>query len=478
VRDRLGLQPALQLQRAAGNRAVGEALELSQGGEAAEREANRMADRVVQRSPSSGEAAKAAPAARGGVRPPEVLTGSVQSAGQPMDPATRARMEAAFHTDFSRVRVHTGERAAHEAKGVGAAAFTIGRDMGFAARRYQPGTTEGGRLLAHELTHVVQQSSTGPTLQCAPDKKSKKPAKAVERKAKQPAKAGEKQAVDLGLPWTHGDYSLFEESSSGIRFLVGIAGTEEATIRAAIPAIGKRIADDNKLVKDPAQQVLTCIIAVPTTTRFAHWQGTPVLMLEPKDVNLATAAHEMGHAVFHYLKGRAASKEKDAGGAGNFRLMIGDIYARLSTTKEYTFQEKTIPAGLWIADPSQVSPGSPSEHPWQDPDEFFASAKAAFQVDRKGFEASIARFTKHDPAVAQPAKELMALLEQFLGKTRLPAKPSLSKERTATAKSELEREKGVSKVEETIMPNTALDWLLRPESRPQKSKPRPSLERP
>ena len=59
--------------------------------------------------------------------------------------------------DFSRVRVHTDARAAESAQAVGALAYTVGRDVIFGAGRYAPQTASGRELLAHELTHVVQQ---------------------------------------------------------------------------------------------------------------------------------------------------------------------------------------------------------------------------------------------------------------------------------------------------------------------------------
>jgi hypothetical protein len=77
--------------------------------------------------------------------------------GRPLDDATRAAMEPRFGHDFSKVRVHTDHDAAGAAKAQSAAAYTSGVDIGFAAGRYQPGTTAGQRLIAHELAHVVQQ---------------------------------------------------------------------------------------------------------------------------------------------------------------------------------------------------------------------------------------------------------------------------------------------------------------------------------
>jgi Domain of unknown function (DUF4157) len=81
----------------------------------------------------------------------------VQTPGQPLSPETRAFMEPRFAHDFSKVRVHTDAKAAESAQAVHAAAYTIGPDIAFGAEQHAPGTREGRRLLAHELTHVVQQ---------------------------------------------------------------------------------------------------------------------------------------------------------------------------------------------------------------------------------------------------------------------------------------------------------------------------------
>ena len=68
-------------------------------------------------------------------------------------------MEPRFGYDFSRVRVHTGARAAESAQAVQARAYTLGRDVVFASGEYAPATPRGQRLLAHELTHVAQQGA-------------------------------------------------------------------------------------------------------------------------------------------------------------------------------------------------------------------------------------------------------------------------------------------------------------------------------
>ncbi|MGH9508475.1 MAG: eCIS core domain-containing protein [Terriglobales bacterium] len=79
------------------------------------------------------------------------------SPGQPLDPATRAFFEPRFGHDFSHVRVHTDAHAADSARAVNALAYTVGRNIAFGAGQYLPTTSVGKHLLAHELTHVVQQ---------------------------------------------------------------------------------------------------------------------------------------------------------------------------------------------------------------------------------------------------------------------------------------------------------------------------------
>ncbi|MEW6732881.1 MAG: DUF4157 domain-containing protein [Acidobacteriota bacterium] len=90
---------------------------------------------------------------------PPIVNDVLGSSGQSLDTATRTFMETRFGHDFSQVRVHADAKAAESAKAVSALAYTVGKDLVFAADKYSPETTEGRKLLAHELTHVVQQNS-------------------------------------------------------------------------------------------------------------------------------------------------------------------------------------------------------------------------------------------------------------------------------------------------------------------------------
>jgi hypothetical protein len=93
--------------------------------------------------------------------------------GQPLGPAERAFFEPRFGRDFGHIRIHAGGKAAESAGSVEALAYTSGRDIVFGEAQFAPGTDAGRRLLAHELTHVIQQGdgrSAGPKLQraCGP----------------------------------------------------------------------------------------------------------------------------------------------------------------------------------------------------------------------------------------------------------------------------------------------------------------------
>ncbi len=102
----------------------------------------------------------------GPARIPATVAAVLRTPGQALDPSTRAGMEERFGHDFGQVRVHTDAEAARSAQAIHAQAYTLGRHVVMGQGRYQPHTASGMRLLAHELTHVVQQGNpatdTGP----------------------------------------------------------------------------------------------------------------------------------------------------------------------------------------------------------------------------------------------------------------------------------------------------------------------------
>ncbi len=113
--------------------------------------AEREADAVARAAPGQPARIEAAPArATPAVAWP-------RSGGSALDAGVRADLEARVGVDLSSTRIHHDRGTAAFAAGIGARAFTLGNDIGFAAGAYQPGSSEGHALLAHEATHVAQQ---------------------------------------------------------------------------------------------------------------------------------------------------------------------------------------------------------------------------------------------------------------------------------------------------------------------------------
>jgi hypothetical protein len=147
-------------------------LAVSQPGDVYEQEADQVADQVMRNSKPEpaliderGEAnislARKPSTASGGTAAVSETSSQVHpvlsSEGQPLDAETQAFMEPRFGHDFSKVRIHADERAAESARSLNALAYTVGQDIVFGEGQYAPGTSVGKRLLAHELTHTLQQ---------------------------------------------------------------------------------------------------------------------------------------------------------------------------------------------------------------------------------------------------------------------------------------------------------------------------------
>lgn len=134
--------PVLQRKCACGN-------EAGTGGECAECQKKKQELQRKHHEPARGGAEKQSI--------PPIVDEVLGSTGQPLEEATRDFMEPRFGHDFSQVRVHTDARAAESAEAVNAEAYTVGHNVVFAPGQYQPGSEAGNAVLAHELSHVVQQ---------------------------------------------------------------------------------------------------------------------------------------------------------------------------------------------------------------------------------------------------------------------------------------------------------------------------------
>lgn len=141
------------------------AVPVSRTSDPAEREAERVSRRIIAMpsaavTPQARRLASAVPATTS--IPAALGVGS--SVGQPLPRRLRRDMEPRFQADFSNVRVHTGDQAARASRRLNAAAFTSGRDVFFARGGFQPDAPAGRQLIAHELTHTIQQGASAQTV--------------------------------------------------------------------------------------------------------------------------------------------------------------------------------------------------------------------------------------------------------------------------------------------------------------------------
>jgi hypothetical protein len=206
-------RPLHQLRGALGNQAFGRViqakLQISQPGDEYEREADRVADQVmrtpdatlaepvagdapppisrlqrkceqceeeVQRQPMEEEEeeetlqAKETPGRTPNATPDaQAQIDGLRGGGQPLPSAVRAFFEPRFGHDFSQVRIHTDDQASASTRSVQALAYTVGRDVVFGPGQYAPDTSWGQRLIAHELTHTVQQGTATPLARARSD---------------------------------------------------------------------------------------------------------------------------------------------------------------------------------------------------------------------------------------------------------------------------------------------------------------------
>jgi hypothetical protein len=130
-----------------------------------EKEADRVAEQVIDAEvPTLKNQKVSSGGSTASVAAPPIVQEVISSPGHPLGAGTRQFMESRFGHDFSQVRLHTDARAAESAKVVNALAYTVGQNVVFAAGRHTP-EADGQRLLAHELTHVVQQGQGKPSVQ-------------------------------------------------------------------------------------------------------------------------------------------------------------------------------------------------------------------------------------------------------------------------------------------------------------------------
>jgi hypothetical protein len=252
-------------------------------------------------------------------------------------------------------------------------------------------------------------------------------------------------------------------------------GDKEKQIRANLVAMTNQITTMNALMADPAYAVQQLLIWTGATSGFRIVLGAPAIYVDSKyavsnDVEAVT--HEMGHAIL-YSYSQASTKQSSTQKGPplqNVVQKLAELYLQLKDTKQETFGslgvasdtlKKTDPVslGLFMVDPSNWAGSKETEHPWDNFDEFFASAFAGFLINRKGLESSIAKFARKDARITALGKELIALLEVF--KTKKYPEKGYSLTDKSKAESEIQRAGGPPQI--VKKPKDGKETLVYPE---------------
>jgi hypothetical protein len=203
--------------------------------------------------------------------------------------------------DFSGVRIHADARAIESARAMNALAYTVGRDIVFGAGQYAPETEAGRRLIAHELTHVVQQSNAGTArgqpLQRQPDETSTKetpPTQTPSAKAP-PRKTLKSEGVDLNDPVAGGTAAIIDTVLARNQKLAPYIGARIKGLKIAEK--GKFVHETNDVNFDNAYRDaydLSSGDTVPKSTKGFLNTKKSEIHLRP-DALFGTALHEAVH---------------------------------------------------------------------------------------------------------------------------------------------------------------------------------------
>jgi len=237
-------------------------LEVSSPDDPAEREAEAVAEAVVEMDEAPAGTAETEPDEAGTHRERDVglvrtvpvsqspaggtvsaerestVRDAVQGGGKPLPAETRSTFEAKMGTDFSDVQVHTGPKADEAATAINAKAYTIGSDIAFADGNYNPESNTGKTLLAHELTHVAQQTTTD------------QPRGRIQREPSQAEQEGESQEGESQEGESDGALTELREALQ--EGFLGIGGADSEQVFEIIrnASRSERMAINNAIVLD------------------------------------------------------------------------------------------------------------------------------------------------------------------------------------------------------------------------------------
>lgn len=313
--------------------------------------------------------------------------GSLNSSGQPLSESSRQFFEPKFGYDFSNVKLHTDSVAAKSAQSINALAYTAGNNIVFNSGQYSPDSDNGKKLMAHELTHVVQQSGGAKSIQKAPATKSSETNESkTETITNAPASAA---SWNKTITWNSKFQIVYDLTSNRITIVSRLFSTASDTLKAgwksAIESVwGKGqfnlevwqgcepkvlpIDVDIQWVTDAAKAHYTIIANDPGTsangvagvggtTGMTHW-GTS---------SAADVPHEYGHMLgnpeeyfttngvdYTYGGTKSGVRDRNAGIMNNpseapFPKHYESVKTGFATMMQYQLSRlRVVPAGVYI----------------------------------------------------------------------------------------------------------------------------------
>jgi hypothetical protein len=265
------------------------AIHLSEPGDRYEQEADRIADKVMRmpepttkhQVESEKEGVLQRKAIANSITPlqfssigldrvsevPPIINEVLNSPGQSLDTDTRTLMEPRFGHDFSGVRVHTGAVAEQSAREVNANAYTLGHNIVFGAGQLAPETHEGRRLIAHELTHTIQQERTNHNIQRQP-KTPPKPINNPDRSITSPPCPGSLQTAHILAVYPATIFGVGHPKNTG-GCPISIAGTDEQG-RPIMPNLSLEPGKSKKWFYPPSGTVKIIVACFSNCSRTAR----------------------------------------------------------------------------------------------------------------------------------------------------------------------------------------------------------------
>lgn len=231
---------------------------------------------------------------------PGIVHDVLRSSGQPLEASTRGLMESRFRHDFSHVRVHSDSQAAESARAVNAHAYTVGNHVVFERGNYAPRTSAGSQLLAHELTHVMQQgiaSGSGDEIKIAPEDDSAE--REAERNSRLAGDTPDGSVVAQRLPL------LQRQTKPGTAFYQEIVGPTSSPAPGVKEGTVERqeIDDKGKVISDAFTTGIrfdenTCKVTIPVRVSYREPAGTDLTQYIEKGEKAAALPKEKGKEVF------------------------------------------------------------------------------------------------------------------------------------------------------------------------------------